>query len=153
MEPKKEEKVQTSAPDTTPRVTGVGGIFFKSADTKAAKEWYAKNLGLVMNEYGSTFESRNANRPEEINYLQWSVFSDKTKYFDPSKKDFMINYRVQNIEALVEKLKRNGVRIVDSVANYDYGKFVHILDHEGNAIELWEPVDSVLTKIDEPTTK
>ena len=85
--------------------------------------------------------------------MNWDVFQDSTDYFDPSKKEFMINYRVQNIEGLVGKLKNNGVTIVDEIVTYDYGKFVHILDSDGNKIELWEPVDSVLTKMGRQTTK
>jgi len=139
--------------DTTPKVTGIGGIFFRSKNPKKAREWYKKNLGLVINDYGSTFESRNANNPEEINYLQWTPFDEGTKYFDPSDKEFMINYRVQNIEGLVEKLKANGVNIVDKIEEYEYGKFVHIMDSEDNKIELWEPVDSVLTELGGKTSK
>lgn len=139
--------------DTTPKVTGIGGIFFFSDDPEKAKEWYRENLGLVTNEYGSTFEFRNANRPEEINYLQWSPLKTGNEYFAPSKKDFMINYRVQNIEALVKKLKENGVTVVDEIEEYEYGKFVHIMDPDGTKIELWEPVDSVLTKLGGETTK
>jgi len=140
-------------PDTTPKVTGIGGIFFFSNDPKKAREWYHKNLGLVTNEYGSTFESRNADRPNEINYLQWSAFKKNDPYFAPSKKDFMINYRVQNLEGLMEILEKNGVTILDSVESFDYGKFVHIMDDEGNKIELWEPADSVLTEYDEKPAK
>lgn len=128
------------------RVTGIGGIFFKSKDSKKTTEWYNQNLGLVTNEYGSLFEFRDGNNPEKKCYLQWSAFSEKTKYFDPSDKDFMINYRVENIEALVEQLRSNGVTIVDSIETYDYGKFVHIMDPENNKIELWEPVDGEFTK-------
>lgn len=139
--------------DTTPKVTGIGGIFFKSEDPQKIKEWYGKNLGLAIDAYGSPFEFRNANRPDEINYLMWSPFAEKTEYFLPSEKQFMINYRVQNIEALVEKLRANGVTIVDTIEVYDYGKFVHIMDPEGNKLELWEPVDSILTKLGGATTK
>jgi predicted enzyme related to lactoylglutathione lyase len=139
--------------DTTPRVTGIGGIFFFTDSTKATKEWYQKNLGIVTNNYGATFESRNANRPSEINYLQWSPFKNGNKYFEPSTKPFMINYRVQHIEKLVEKLRENGVTILDSIATYDYGKFVHILDREGAKIELWEPIDEVLCKQGGKTNK
>ena len=139
--------------DTTPKVTGIGGIFFRSKDPQATKEWYGKNLGLAIDEYGSPFEFRNANRPDEINYLQWSPFDEGTKYFDPSKKEFMINYRVQNIEGLIKKLKENGVTIVDTIEEFDYGKFIHIMDNEGNKIELWEPVDSIFTKMGGKTTK
>lgn len=139
--------------DTTPKVTGIGGIFFKSKNPKGIKEWYGKNLGMATNEYGSPFKFSNANRPEEINYLIWTPFKDKTKYFAPSEKEFMINYRVQNLESLVNKLRENGVQIVDSIEAVEYGKFIHIMDPEGNKIELWEPVDSVLTKTGEPTAK
>jgi predicted enzyme related to lactoylglutathione lyase len=139
--------------DTTPRVTGIGGIFFMSENPKETKEWYSKNLGLEVNEWGSTFEFRNANRPDEINYLQWSPFKQGSEYMAPSKREFMINYRVQNIEGLVRNLRANGVNILDDIVSYDYGKFVHIMDSEGNKIELWEPVDSVLTKIGSKTTK
>lgn len=139
--------------DTTPKVTGIGGIFFLSENPKATRDWYSQNLGLEINEHGSVFEFRNANRPEEINYLQWSPFSYKTAYFEPSTKAFMINYRVQNIEGLVKKLKENGVTVLDEIETYDYGKFVHILDAEGNKIELWEPIDHVLTEIGSKTTK
>ncbi len=139
--------------DTTPKVTGIGGIFFRSKNPQEAREWYGKNLGLAISEYGSSFEFRNANRPDEINYLQWSPFDEGTDYFDPSKKEFMINYRVQNIEGLVKKLRANGVTVVDEIETYDYGKFVHIMDHEGNKIELWEPVDSVFTVMGGTTTK
>lgn len=139
--------------DTTPKVTGIGGIFFRSKNPKKAKEWYGKNLGLAITDYGSSFEFRNANLPDEINYLNWSPFDEKTEYFDPSEKEFMINYRVQNIEGLVRNLKANGVTIVDEIEEYSYGKFVHIMDLEGNKIELWEPIDSVFTEMGEPTTK
>ncbi|MEZ4844939.1 MAG: VOC family protein [Bacteroidia bacterium] len=141
------------AEDTTPRVTGIGGIFFFSDDPEKSKEWYAKNLGLATSEYGSSFEFRNAHRPEEINYLQWSPFKTGNAYFQPSKKEFMINYRVHNLEGLIEKLKANGVTIVDEMETYDYGKFIHIMDNEGNKIELWEPVDSVFTAMGGKTTK
>lgn len=126
--------------DTTPKVTGIGGIFFYSDNLKETKEWYTKNLGIEINNWGSSsFESRNIDRPDEIKTLQWKPFKKGDEYFSPSKKDFMINYTVQNIEGLVEKLKENGVTILDDIATYDFGKFVHIMDAEGNKIELWEP--------------
>jgi predicted enzyme related to lactoylglutathione lyase len=141
MEDKKNQTNNSTSPvDTTPKVTGIGGIFFFSDNPKETKEWYTKNLGLEINEWGScSFESMNINRPGEINSLQWKPFKKEDEYFSPSKKDFMINYQVQNIEGLVNKLKENGVTILDSIATYDFGKFVHIMDAEGNKIELWEP--------------
>lgn len=154
MEDLSKKKIDSaSINDTTPKVTGIGGIFFFSDNPKETKEWYSKNLGLETNEWGSTFESRNADRPDEINYLQWSPFKTGNKYFAPSKREFMINYRVQNLEGLLKKLQANGVNILDSVETVEYGKFVHIMDSDGNKIELWEPIDSVLTKIGGKTTK
>jgi predicted enzyme related to lactoylglutathione lyase len=144
MKGQKNQKENTTSPaDKSPKVTGIGGIFFFSDNLQETREWYVKNLGLEINEWGSSsFESRNVNRPDEINSLQWCPFKKGDEYFSPSKKDFMINYRVQNIKGLVKKLKENGVKILDSIATYDYGKFVHIMDKEGNKIELWEPFDS-----------
>ncbi len=147
------QKKEAIMKETTPKVTGIGGIFFRSKDPQKTREWYGKNLGLAINEYGSPFEFRNANRPEEINYLNWNPFDENTDYFVPSEKEFMINYRVQNIEGLVKKLEENGVTIVDEIEEFDYGKFVHIMDIEGNKIELWEPIDSVFTKMGGETTK
>jgi predicted enzyme related to lactoylglutathione lyase len=144
MDKHKNEAANTSSTkDTTPKVTGIGGIFFYSDHLKQTKEWYTKNLGIEINDWGSSsFESRNIIRPDEINSLQWKPFNKGDEYFSPSKKDFMINYLVQNIEGLVNNLKENGVTILDSIATYDFGKFVHIMDTEGNKIELWEPIDA-----------
>lgn len=123
------------------KVTGIGGIFFKSKDPKKLTEWYQKHLGLETNPYGATFEWFESADSTKKAQTQWSPFPEKTNYFDPSSKEFMINYRVENLESLVEELKKDGVTIVDKIESYDYGKFVHILDEEGNKIELWEPVD------------
>lgn len=138
-DPNEQTENSTSSADSTPKVTGIGGIFFFSDNPQETREWYAKNLGLEINSWGSSFEFRNLDRPDEINSLQWTPFKKGDEYFSPSKKDFMINYRVQNIEALIAKLKENGVTVLDDIASYDYGKFVHIMDAEGNKIELWEP--------------
>lgn len=126
---------------TMKKVTGIGGIFFKCKDPKKVREWYATHLGLQTNEYGSVFEWYQGADNTKKGFSQWSPFSETTKYFEPSAKEFMINYRVENMEALVEELKKNGVTVLDSIETYDYGKFVHILDPEGNKIELWEPND------------
>lgn len=123
------------------KVTGIGGIFFKCDDPDKMKDWYRTHLGMNTDAYGVTFESRDIDNPEKKNALQWSTFAADTKYFEPSPKEFMINYRVENIAALVEALKSEGVQVLDEVATYEYGSFVHILDAEGNKIELWEPTD------------
>jgi predicted enzyme related to lactoylglutathione lyase len=123
------------------RVTGIGGIFFKCKDPKAMRDWYQTHLGLNTNPYGSVFEWRQAGDSTKKGYSQWSPFKETTKYFEPSTKDFMINYRVENLVELVEELKKEGVSITDTLETYDYGKFIHIMDMEGNKIELWEPND------------
>ena len=129
------------------RVTGIGGIFFKSHDPKKMREWYKTHLGINTNQYGAVFEWRQATDSTKKGFSQWTVFGEKTKYFDPSTKDFMINYRVENLKTLVEELKKEGVTITDTVENYDYGKFVHIMDMEGNKIELWQPNDVEYDKL------
>lgn len=121
------------------RVTGIGGIFFKCKDAAKLRDWYQKHLGLNTNQYGATFEWYEGDDSTKKGQTQWSPFNENTKYFEPSTKEFMINYRVQNLEALVEELKKEGVTIVDQIESFDYGKFVHIIDLEGNKIELWEP--------------
>jgi predicted enzyme related to lactoylglutathione lyase len=123
------------------KVTGIGGIFFKCKDPKKITEWYQQNLGLTTNPYGATFEWYEGADSTKKAQTQWTPFSEKTKYFEPSTKDFMINYRVENLVSLVEELKKNGVTIVDKMETYDYGKFIHILDIEGNKVQLWEPID------------
>ena len=123
------------------KATGIGGIFFKCKDPRAMTEWYQKHLGLNTNPYGATFEWYEGDNSTKKGQTQWTPFKETTKYFEPSTKDFMINYRVENLEALVEELKNEGVTIVDKIETYDYGKFVHILDAEGNKVELWEPKD------------
>ena len=129
------------------KVTGIGGIFFKCKSPSEMRAWYNENLGLTTNDYGSLFEFREADKPEKKAYLQWSPMEQETKYFEPSEKQFMVNFRVENIEALVEELKQAGVTVCDEIESYEYGKFVHILDPENNKIELWEPVDSVFTQM------
>ncbi|WP_375445906.1 VOC family protein [uncultured Fibrella sp.] len=121
------------------KVTGLGGVFFKCNDPQAMNDWYARNLGLVTSEYGTSFEWRQADDPSKKGSTAWCAFPNDTKSFDPSTKPFMINYRVENLAALVEELKKDNVTIVDEIAEYEYGKFVHVLDPEGNLIELWEP--------------
>lgn len=121
------------------KVTGIGGVFFKCKDPEKIKEWYSENLGLPTGPYGASFEWRQAEDPAKKGLTQWSPFEDSTKYFEPSTKEFMINYQVENLEELVKELKANNVVILDEMESYDYGKFIHVLDIEGNKIELWEP--------------
>jgi predicted enzyme related to lactoylglutathione lyase len=135
------------------RVTGIGGIFFKSKDAEKIKNWYQKHLGLDTDAYGTCFEWRQADDASKKGFSQWSPFHESTAYFKPSDKSFMINYRVEDLEWLVQQLKNEGVRVLDDIEYYDYGKFVHILDTEGNKIELWEPVDAEFDKVVKGRTK
>jgi catechol 2,3-dioxygenase-like lactoylglutathione lyase family enzyme len=123
------------------RVVGIGGLFFKTTDPAATKEWYARHLGFNTDAYGATFTVNDGENPGKTGYIQWSPFKNDTGYFAPSTKDFMFNYRVADLEALVPVLKAEGVTICDEIEVYEYGKFVHILDNDGNKIELWEPID------------
>jgi len=123
------------------KVTGLGGVFFKCNDPKSMNDWYVQKLGLPVGQYGTTFEWLEADDPPKKGSTSWCTFPQDTKYFDPSAKPFMINYRVENLVALLDELKKDNVTIVDEIAEYDYGKFVHVLDPEGNIIELWEPKD------------
>jgi predicted enzyme related to lactoylglutathione lyase len=119
------------------KVTGIGGIFFKCKDPNKVKEWYKTHLGIDAGQYGASFEWYQTQKA----HTQWNLNSETAKLYEPSTKDFMINYRVENMEALVEELKKEGVTIVDKIETYEYGKFIHILDAEGNKIQLWEPTE------------
>lgn len=125
------------------RVTGIGGIFFKSEDPKKIKEWYSKHLGFNVTDWGCSFHWKDLNSPESATpaRTEWSPMKSDTTYFQPSEKPFMFNYRVENLVALMKVLREEGVTIVGEIEEYPYGKFGWILDPEGNKIELWEPVD------------
>jgi predicted enzyme related to lactoylglutathione lyase len=132
---------------TTKKVTGIGGIFFKCKDPKKMREWYKNNLGLNTNDYGAVFEWYQGADSTKKGFTQWSPFNEKTKYFEPSAKDFMINYRVENLAGLIEQLKKDNVTVTDTIETYDYGKFAHIMDIEGNKIQLWQPNDIEYEKL------
>jgi predicted enzyme related to lactoylglutathione lyase len=132
---------------TLKKVTGIGGIFFKCKDPKKVRAWYETNLGLHTNPYGAVFEWHQGADSSKKGFTQWSPFSEKTKYFEPSTKDFMINYRVHDLEALLKELKKNQVIMLDTMLTVPYGKFIHIMDVEGNKLELWEPNDTEYEKM------
>ena len=121
------------------RVTGIGGVFFKTKDPKAVKEWYNKHLGLNTDQWGCTFWWKDKEGNDCS--TQWSPFKEDTTHFEPSKNDFMMNYRVENLEELLETLKAEGVTVMDEIQSAEEGKFGWIMDLEGNKIELWEPND------------
>ncbi|MFM8962829.1 MAG: VOC family protein, partial [Sphingomonadales bacterium] len=111
---------QTS--EKTKKVTGIGGIFFKCKDPKALRQWYETNLGLNTNQYGAVFEFYRGGDSTQKGFLQWSPFKETTTYFGPSGKEFMINYRVGDLEFLLTEFKKNGVEIIDSIEVFEYGK-------------------------------
>jgi len=125
----------------TKKVVGVGGIFFKTKNPQQIKDWYLKHLGFNIDPYGgTTFEARSVDNPKEEANTVWNPFKHDTNYFEPSTKEFMVNYRVEDLEKLLEQLKSEGVEIVGELQVFDYGKFAHIMDPEGNKIELWQPM-------------
>jgi len=125
------------------RVIGIGGIFFKSEDNAALKDWYNKHLGIESESWGSVFEWRRKNNPDDVTYTAWSPFKKDSPYFAPSKKDFMVNYQVENLHELMIALKEEGVEVVGEIEESEFGKFGWILDPEGNKIELWEPPKNI----------
>ena len=126
------------------RATGIGGVFFKVKNPEETRAWYKEHLGLNTDEYGSNFEWRQADDGSKKGFTQWSPFKNTSDYFD---SNFMINYRVTNLEAFVAELKEKGVTIIDEITSHDYGKFVHIKDGDGASVELWEPNDEEYDKI------
>jgi predicted enzyme related to lactoylglutathione lyase len=126
------------------RVVGLGGIFFKAKDPKALYEWYREHLGIDSAADGSGAMWHGAEQPEVPAVNVFAIFPADTKYFDPSRSNFMINFRVENLEELLKTLREEGAEVAEKVEEYDYGKFGWVMDPEGNQVELWEPkaVDS-----------
>lgn len=132
------------------KITGIGGIFFKCNNPEALRKWYSDVLGLQVNDYGVLFEIQPfAGTPK---YLQLGTFEDSTDYFKPSEKAFMLNFRVDDLEAYLKQLGEHGVMALGEVESYPYGKFAHVMDPEGNKIELWEPNDSCFEEDNGDTT-
>ena len=121
------------------RVTGLGGVFFKAQNPKAIYAWYEKHLGIVPEHGFATFHWRDAENPEQKGMTLWTAFAQDTKYFGTGPQTVMMNYRVENLDALVEVLKAEGVEIDPKRSDDEFGKFAWITDPEGNRIELWEP--------------
>ncbi|MCA9905012.1 MAG: VOC family protein [Anaerolineae bacterium] len=125
------------------RVTGIGGIFFKVNDPQALGEWYSKHLGLELEEHSpmTTFSWREKDDPQAEGATVWALFPQQTEYFGDPGNTFMINYRVDDLDALVAALRQEGVTIHGEIQASEYGRFVWITDPEGNRIELWEAPD------------
>lgn len=120
------------------QVTGIGGVFFKAKDPKAMAAWYRRNLGIQSTGGFTEFTWREKDRPEEMGRTVWALFPTNTKYFGPTSSSLMINYRVSNLDRMLDQLRRSGVKI-EKVQDSNFGRFAWITDPEGNRIELWEP--------------
>ena len=128
-------------PKTTPkeRVSGIGGIFFRSHDPAALSAWYEKHLGVESKDGAADFVWRDHENPKQTGRTVWSIFPKETDYFGSPKPAFMINYRVSNLERMLAQLRRARVK-VEKVEECDYGRFAWVTDPEGNRVELWEPM-------------
>lgn len=134
------------------RVTGIGGIFYKTADPAKTRQWYADHLGLNVTDFGSSFEWRKADKPEKKGYTLWSPFKEDTKYLEPSEKEFMINFRVDDLVGLLKVLQEEGVQLIGEMQDTEYGKFAHIMDPDGVKVELWEAIDEEYGKMEDGNT-
>lgn len=118
------------------RVTGLGGIFFKARDPAALGAWYAKHLGLDVDEWGGVRFEEDASR---AGYTLWSPFAADTSYFAPSTQPYMVNFRVDDLDALLAQLRADGVTVDERVEESEFGRFGWIMDPEGTRVELWQP--------------
>jgi catechol 2,3-dioxygenase-like lactoylglutathione lyase family enzyme len=124
----------------TPRVHGIGGVFFKARDPAALSQWYREHLGFDVQEWGGAqFPWQRQDRAGEPAYTVWCPFAHDTKYFEPSHKDFMLNLRVDDLDAMLDKLRAQGVRVFDRREQTEQGRFGYAMDPEGLLLELWEP--------------
>ncbi len=122
------------------KVTGIGGVFLVSADPAALSAWYRDMLGIDIEwEHGHTFHWKNDDAPGGDAMTVWSVFPDSTKYLEPSKSRFMVNYRVRDLHAMIKQLREAGATVMEKVEESEYGKFGWVIDLDGNKVELWEP--------------
>jgi len=128
------------------KVTGLGGLFFKAEDTDKTREWYSRHLGIPFTEWGGWgWEWRHRDNPGHIGRTEWAPFKADTEYMAPSDKPFMMNFRVDDLDALIDQLKAAGVELVGEPEAHEYGKFAWIMDPNGIKIELWEPAGEVQT--------
>lgn len=139
------ERVRAAAQKQEPRVTGIGGVFFKARDPRALAAWYKQHLGIALEPAGSgadapafgSFEWLEKGEPHKEGMTTFAIFPEKSTYFAPSS--FMINFRVANLDRIRAELKEAGVQVDDKVNDESYGRFGWATDPEGNRIELWEP--------------
>ena len=121
------------------RVTGIGGIFFKARDADGLRAWYREHLGIDAGKDGTAFEWREAGDPEKRGMTVWSIFAQDTRYLDPSRAPFMVNYRVENLDRMLAQLRAAGAVVDEKIEDGQFGRFGWVMDPEGNRLELWEP--------------
>jgi predicted enzyme related to lactoylglutathione lyase len=127
--------------ESVARVTGIGGIFFKSRQAKELRRWYDEQLGVEPEDYGGhAFPWRQLDDPNRVGSTVWAVFPDDSTYFDPSGAGFMVNFRVDDLDEVLQRLCSAGVTVDDKIEEYEYGRFGWCFDPDGNKIELWEPL-------------
>jgi catechol 2,3-dioxygenase-like lactoylglutathione lyase family enzyme len=124
------------------KVKGIGGIFFKTENAEKTRNWYRENLGIESEKYGYCFQWRDRQNPDREYYTVWSPFPGNTKYFAPSRREFMVNFIVDNLFETLDELKDKGVEVLPEVEQSEFGKFGWIIDLDGVKVELWEPPDS-----------
>jgi predicted enzyme related to lactoylglutathione lyase len=125
--------------DKRAKVTGLGGVFFKARDPQALGRWYAEHLGLPVSDWGGAvfdWTESDSGRPA---YSVWSPFKESTEYFQPGDKPFMINLRVDDLDALLAQLRDEGCEVLDRREDGEQGRFGYVLDPEGQLVELWQP--------------
>jgi catechol 2,3-dioxygenase-like lactoylglutathione lyase family enzyme len=147
--PKSGQEVQSKQPENSKppvkteqrgRILGIGGVFFKSANRDQMREWYSKHLGLADKGGGVMLPWREHDDPQKEHVTVWTIFPASSKYFDPSPAPFMINYIVDDMDALLDRLKQERVKIDAKRMDESYGRFAWIYDSDGNKIELWQPL-------------
>lgn len=123
------------------RITGIGGVFFKSRhDHKALAQWYSEHLGMRLEEFGGAALRWPEDKADDHGVTAWQIAGKESEWFSPSRSEFMINYRVDRLDEMIDQLKRSGVEILQGPESYENGKFAWILDPDGNKVELWEPM-------------
>jgi catechol 2,3-dioxygenase-like lactoylglutathione lyase family enzyme len=137
--PQPEESKRSVKGEQRGRILGIGGVFFKSANRDQMREWYSKHLGLADKGEGAMLPWREHDDPQKEHVTVWSVFPATTDYFNPGQAPFMINYIVDDLDALLDRLKQEGVKIDPKRMDESYGRFGWIYDLDGNKIELWQP--------------
>ena len=122
------------------KVTGIGGVFFKTSDPEATAAWYSKHLGLALEDFGGAILKWPDDQAEDKGLTVWHVAARDSDWFAPSESTFMINYRVDDLDGMLAQLREAGVEIVKGPESHENGKFAWVLDPDKNKVELWEPM-------------